>query len=1192
MVKIVESPFEDKTVNPEPYNTVLGIGKTIATGFSGDAVRALSGLAMGPKPTGDLQQEWVSNLLYRQNKHRLFGGDTIERPVDQILAVAREAGVPGGMYTNLLIDQSKFLEDFELRNAADFYAAKASERERIGGFASFVGELADPVMLGTLVAGAGAITRAGTTARLATQAGRATPRQAAMARSPFLFGAGAEGSLDLALQGIATGIDPSGERQIDLMGVALAAGIGGGLNKIMNGANPKLLNGFKPSAEQVELAKTFDELNKAGEFVERSEAVAIENGVLRNTLDTGEVSGGLIDARRMFAPLVKIYTSDVPAIRAVSRMIGGIQTQIGDKVYDIFGDIELEQMRTMNKAFMQIDPAIRGVQAVFREVGTLTDVETNRIMAAYIRRRADGIAAEDINLVEIFRGRVSENAYATAQEALEDLYVQHGKQMKQIADDMVASKVRGAGFLAEVDEGKYLTRAYNVITMPRIRDTIGIENVGKLFARAILNKQVDDIIRARAERLAKGEDKAKWYDAEKNLSPDEIIAVHRDDLVADADKFALQFGTGMAKRIIARMQSEDQLFSQVDAFELTDMADDAIRQILDGDAADIDDELVQLMRDLLNKSVKGKSRNDMGSLNFRVKLDETARLSFDELGLSAEQRMDIAKVLGRSRMSSEDSLSFEDFLFNDYSQLQQGYYHQFAAKKSLARRGIGQEGGASPNDLIALARKEVEDMRGKVSAKAMKRAEDDLAAFTYLMHTADGRGVDFARSSLGSSNPLMRANMRQHSAFSKIMGTFRNLSSSVHLGMVAFAQSSEAAQLIGSVGTRLQDVNRITGVLSDITKLHKSEPKSQLARDMAHMGFTHQGTMSRYDGTSFSAQMLVQEGDDAITRTYNASSTLREGMSWINLIKPITLGMRTLTVGRSYDKLYANAMGKADGFSKAELQTYLALNEEDMDDIYTAIREYAEVDKKTGAVKSLRVDLWGQLGPQYATAAAQIEGKLFNFAHKIVQESGRGYAPIFMQGGLGRTLFQFMSYASNSFEQQFVPTMLLAQRGDPGAASVRVSAAMLGSAVGYAGRLYVRSLGMSEERRKEYLQKNLTFQKMVLGTISYMPQLSGPMIAGGIANEILSGTLSGDPNAIRKGLPTAPAISVATDLAGLSALPRRLFDPEQEITESQLNKLANYAFPPFNTPGGILFRNAGSAALTGETPSFGALPAD
>ena len=52
MVKIVDSPFEDTTLNPEPYNTVLGIGKTIATGFSGDVARAMSGLAMGPKPMG------------------------------------------------------------------------------------------------------------------------------------------------------------------------------------------------------------------------------------------------------------------------------------------------------------------------------------------------------------------------------------------------------------------------------------------------------------------------------------------------------------------------------------------------------------------------------------------------------------------------------------------------------------------------------------------------------------------------------------------------------------------------------------------------------------------------------------------------------------------------------------------------------------------------------------------------------------------------------------------------------------------------------------------------------------------------------------------------------------------------------------------------------------------------------------
>ena len=184
-----------------------------------------------------------------------------------------------------------------------------------------------------------------------------------------------------------------------------------------------------------------------------------------------------------------------------------------------------------------------------------------------------------------------------------------------------------------------------------------------------------------------------------------------------------------------------------------------------------------------------------------------------------------------------------------------------------------------------------------------------------------------------------------------------------------------------------------------------------------------------------------------------------------------------------------------------------------------------------------------------------------------------------------------MSYASNSFEKQFIPTKLLVDRGDKGAAATRVSGAVLGSLLGYGSRLYVRSLGMSEEKRSKYLEENLTWDKTVVGTIAYMPQLSGPMIAGSIAYDMLGGAVTGDSTSIRRGFPTVPAYSSLQDIASTGSTLGRLLNPEKDVTEAQLHKLLNYATLGLaNTPGGTVPRNL-AAGLFGENRNVSLSPA-
>ena len=1211
---------------PTKTNTISGFASGLRYDQPvGDLARLFSGTSefiTGFDLEGLSEEDAAVGEMFRKLRARQVGslvaGNTVtEVPGEFIGGLAQEAGVPPGPYTNVLYETARHLDDYgDLRIMADFLSRKAAAAAERGPVATFSSAMLDPTIVIPLVGTGAKVAQVTRVAAAASRANKANRLQSFVASRPFVAGAAAEGTADLGLQTLSSALDVTGERQIDLMGVALAGAIGGGITKLVAGSRPKLTGNFKPTAQQTDLAKTGDELQRTTTSLERMQTVEVEKNILKNAPDgtAAKVAGSdnqiLTKVREIFSPLVRIYNSKVPAIRDTARLLGGVQTEQGGRVFD-FGDNELESTRKFNMFLYDLDVYRTPVNRELRIAGMRDDLEASYVMARYVRRRVAGQEPDNIDMAKIIRNdSVDPRFHKKVRDELERLYGSHGQQMKGVADELVAAEVKGAKFIDAAEEGKYLTRAYNAMFFPRLYQTVGRDNVGALFTKAIMAGQLDDITQVMAERVLKGRKKLKGFDPKKSdiKTADELLAEYPTQLRNMASKFSKTLGRGMSKSIYDRMTGG--FFGQIDAITINEMTDDFVESILDGstkiDGADLED-FAEVLGDFVNRTKKVPKGSSMGQLNSRIKMDELVSIKLSDMKLTPEQQADVGKILGRARQGADDELSFEDLLYNDYHQLQMGYFHQASSQLTIARRGLNREGGATVEDVISVAKKQVDDLKGKASEKDYKRAQRDLDSFIYLMHTANGKGVDFAKGRMQANDLLTRASVNEHDAFVKGMGIFRNLSTSVHLGMVAFAQGSEAAQMISSVGIKLNEIDRYTGVVRDIGKLRRGEMKSDLARDMVHVGFMHQGALmgrfdgtavggsNRFDGTSVGSIQMRMEGDDLLTRGYNNMSELREFTAWFNFIKPATLVMRAVAFGRSQDRLYAAAKAagsgkKGGGFSLAEMQTYFGINEDELPDLYKAILANASVDKKTGAVR-LNTRAWHAMGPQYAAAAAKLDQALFNFTHTIVQESGRGYAPIFMQGGLGGTLFQFMSYASNSFEKQFVPTLMLAQRGDAGAANLRISAAMLGSLIGYTSRLYVKSLGMSEERRAEYLQENLTFPKTVLGTISYLPQLSGPMIAGGVATQYLIGALGGDSNAVRKGLPSIPAYSTLQDVMAIGAIPARFANPDQEVTEASLNKLMNYASGGIlNTPAGIVPRNVASSIMTGETPSLNPNP--
>ena len=1248
----IENYTEDTAVvtsAPEYMPFAAGYGTGVRYGTTGDLMRFFAEPSFidqaGAALTGD-REAYAANI----REKALFRELTAKRAINRVFDIAqpydgdrvdellKTYSVPMGDMTDNLHNAAQFLADDQLETYAEFLGRRAKDMQQVGPGANLTAAIADPATLSTYLIGGAGILATSTRASAAVKAGQSVNRvQQFAAARPFMFGAAGEAALDAGIQAAAGTADTTGTREFDVTSLALAALIGGGFNKVLTDGMPKIDMNWRPSPEQKAMAEASDLVTSTTQNVQKRAAVQIVDGKIKGAPTPGRVAGGSVkiagvDVRRLFSPLVRIYTSDIPAIRQAAEMLGGVQTMLGRKVQDV-GDIELDQIRMANIESAQMTPVLSDVNNAFRTVGVNDSWMAEYAMTQYVRRRTRGIAPGDIDMDELLGDLVAAKDYARIGNALENLYKQHGAQMKKLADNMTESKVRGARYVDNAEEGKYLQRAYSMINFPRIWKILGPTNIGRMFGGAIADDQLTDIMKVLAERIASGKKATSFYSVKKSqaaankargkkgtvveqgtttsgLTADEILATFPKEMAAEARKFSMKLGEGMSKRIYERMTNS--FMTQMDAAQINDLTDEAIERMLadlksGGKLDEETDEFMQALKDFVYRKPTTKKESDMGPLNRRIRLNELHKmrwsdmvsektkkpLSADEL---AQMKEDYAKAMGRSRRSKADQgASFEDFLNNGYQQLMDGYYHQYASQMALAKRGINKEGGATVDDLIALATKEVEDLKGRgVSQKRQNRAEQDLNAFIYLMHTANGRGIEFAKSKMRNTDNALEASLAQHTVGGKAVGIFRNISTSVHLGMVAFAQASEAGQLIGTVGARIHDIDRTTRVLREIGKVKDGSAPSTLTRDMMRIGLMNEGAMRKFEGMDYGGRFMYQEGDDLITRTYNATSNWRDFMGWINGIKPITMMMRVVAIGRAHDRLYAGATGTkgvGNAFSPAELKTYLTLNEEDVEKVYEAIRKFAIVNKKTGGVETLRPDLWHTLGPDYAALAAQLDEGLFRFSHTIVQQSGRGYAPIFMQGGLGSTLFQFMSYASNSFEKQFIPTRLLAERGDTGAAATRVSGAVLGSLLGYSTRLYVRSLGMSEEKRSKYLEENLTLDKTITGTIAYLPQLSGPMIAGSIAYDILRGSVTGDSTAIRRGFPTIPSISSAQDILSTGSSIGRLFNPDKDITEAQLHKLANYGTLGLaNTPLVTVPRNV-LAGMLGENRNSSLNPA-
>jgi len=166
------------------------------------------------------------------------------------------------------------------------------------------------------------------------------------------------------------------------------------------------------------------------------------------------------------------------------------------------------------------------------------------------------------------------------------------------------------------------------------------------------------------------------------------------------------------------------------------------------------------------------------------------------------------------------------------------------------------------------------------------------------------------------------------------------------------------------------------------------------------------------------------------------------------------------------------------------------------------INKYAIKDNK-GKVTSLNGESWKAT----EEGTRLFETLMLSARRNVltnVQETSAGSVNRVLRSSLGKTLFQFMSYPIAAAEQQAQRLAVRAGHGDAASVGKVILAQGMASTLVYLGVVHQRALGMSDEKRKKYLEEAMKPSSIAWGAASYLGSLGVlPMFVGQVSSNKL-----------------------------------------------------------------------------------------
>lgn len=327
----------------------------------------------------------------------------------------------------------------------------------------------------------------------------------------------------------------------------------------------------------------------------------------------------------------------------------------------------------------------------------------------------------------------------------------------------------------------------------------------------------------------------------------------------------------------------------------------------------------------------------------------------------------------------------------------------------------------------------------------------------------------------------------EFSALNKSMEMWRSFNVIRLMGGAVWNQATEMGQIVGSMGwkTTLQAIPELRSLTRDI-KTGKA-PNDLLE----HLENTIGGV-----GSEFVARMefgakddwVRNMGDTKMNRWLDKADTgmgkVAKGVLDYSGMTPLMIQQKRVHAVALVNHFVNTAMGKPSTFLNVERLAWMGLDESMTARVMDRLKAYSTPTKgQYSSTFKLDLNRWVKEDPESHSA---FMNAIHRESRRVVQENDLASMVPIMGTTLGKTVFQFMNFSMHGWNKSL---MFAANHRDWTTLSTMLQGSLLAS-LSYMGRTMVGSVGMDEEKKREYLEKRMAPGQIIANSFGRISQAS------------------------------------------------------------------------------------------------------
>ena len=327
----------------------------------------------------------------------------------------------------------------------------------------------------------------------------------------------------------------------------------------------------------------------------------------------------------------------------------------------------------------------------------------------------------------------------------------------------------------------------------------------------------------------------------------------------------------------------------------------------------------------------------------------------------------------------------------------------------------------------------------------------------------------------------------EFTGLNKAMEMWRNFNVIRLMGGAVWNQATEASQIIGSMGwkTTLGAVPELATLRRDIlTGKAPNEILDHLENTIGGVGSEY---VARMD-FKLADDWVRNKGDTKFNRFLDSVDTAGKrtarGVLDYTGMTPMMIQQKRVHAVALVNHWVNTAKGAPSTHLSPERVAWMGMSQGDYQNVLKALDKYTK-PKQGEFSKSHSMDFakWTQEDPK---SYSQFMTAIHRESRRVVQENDLGSMIPLMGSTLGKTVFQFMNFSMHGWNKSMNHAM---NHRDWSTLSTVMHGSVFAS-LAYMGRTMLSAQGMSDEKKKEFLEKRMSGKQIVASSFGRLAQVS------------------------------------------------------------------------------------------------------